>query len=161
MTGIITFRSRFPFMPAMAIVASCPITSAATWLTASGMTGFTLPGMMLEPGCVAGSSISFRPVRAPEVRRRRSLAIFMRPTASVRSAPDVSTAASRFCIASKRSGAGTNRSPVRRASSAVTRSPKPGGAFRPVPSAVPPIGSSARWASVARTRAIPWRTTLA
>jgi hypothetical protein len=81
------------------------------WFTASGITGFTLPGMMLDPGCVAGSSISFNPVRLPEVRRRRSFAIFMRPTASVRSAPDVSTAASRFCIASNRSGAVTNGRP--------------------------------------------------
>src|SRR5207248_19925 len=106
MTGIMTFRSRLPFMPATAIVASWPITRAATWLTASGITGFTLPGMILEPGCVAGSSISLSPVRLPDASSRRSLATFMSPTASVRSAPEVSTAASRFCIASKRSGAG-------------------------------------------------------
>ncbi len=161
MTGIMTFRSRFPFIAAIAIVASCPITSAATWFTASGITGFTLPGMMLEPGWVAGSSISLSPVRGPEVRRRRSFAIFMSPTASVRSAPDTSTAASRFCIASNRFGAATNGSPVARTSSATTRSPNPGGALRPVPAAVPPIGSSARCGRVARTRAMPCRTTLA
>src|SRR5881296_3865134 len=48
-TGIMTFRSRLPFIPAIAMVASWPITSAATWFTASGITGFTFPGMMLEP----------------------------------------------------------------------------------------------------------------
>jgi len=89
------------------------------------------------------------------------LAIFIRPTARVRSAPEVSTAASRFCIASKRFGAGTKGSPVTPASSAATFSPKPGGAFRPVPRAVPPIGSSARCGSAAATRAMPCRMTLA
>src|SRR6266542_2547528 len=61
---------------------------AATMLTASAITGFTFPGMMLEPGWVAGSSISLKPVREPDVSRRRSLAIFMSPTAIVRSAPE-------------------------------------------------------------------------
>ena len=51
--------------------------------TASGMTGLTFPGMMLEPGCRAGSSISPRPASGPEFIQRRSLPIFIRLTATV------------------------------------------------------------------------------
>ena len=40
------------------------------------MTGFTLPGMIDEPGCIAGRLISARPARGPDVSRIRSLAIF-------------------------------------------------------------------------------------
>src|SRR5256885_1095415 len=31
--------------------------SKQTWFTISGITGFTLPGMMEEPGCIAGRRI--------------------------------------------------------------------------------------------------------
>ena len=51
MTGIITLRSKFdPSALAQAIVASLPTTCAATIITASGMTGLTLPGMIELPG---------------------------------------------------------------------------------------------------------------
>jgi len=76
------------------MVASLPITSAATIATASGITGFTLPGMMLLPGCSAGSAISASPARGPLFIQRRSLAIFIKLTASTFSWPDSSTAAS-------------------------------------------------------------------
>ncbi len=58
MTGSITFNWKLPDWPAIVIVASLPMTCAATIATASGITGFTLPGMMLLPGCSAGSEIS-------------------------------------------------------------------------------------------------------
>ena len=51
------------------------------------MTGFTLPGMMLEPGCVSGSASSAMPARGPMPISRMSEAIFQRPSAIVRSAP--------------------------------------------------------------------------
>ena len=38
------------------MVTSLPITCAPTWVTTSGMTGFTLPGMIDEPGCKIGKS---------------------------------------------------------------------------------------------------------
>ena len=69
----------------MVIVASLPITCAATMVTASGITGLTLPGMMLLPGCSAGSAISPSPASGPLFIQRRSLAIFISATASVRS----------------------------------------------------------------------------
>ena len=55
----------------------CRCTCAATMATASGTTGLTLPGMMLLPGCSAGSAISPRPASGPLFIQRRSLAIFI------------------------------------------------------------------------------------
>ena len=45
-----TFSSKLPAAPPQAIAASLPTTWAQTMSVASGMTGFTLPGMMLLPG---------------------------------------------------------------------------------------------------------------
>ena len=50
MTGIMTFSSSCPASAAAVIVASHPITWKQTWLTISGIDGFTLPGMIDEPG---------------------------------------------------------------------------------------------------------------
>ena len=54
-TGIMTLSSKFPFAPAQVIDVSLPITCAQTIITDSHITGFTLPGMIELPGCVAGS----------------------------------------------------------------------------------------------------------
>src|SRR5918995_1435877 len=53
-TGSITFSSKLPLCPARAMVASLPITCAATMAALSAITGLTLPGMMEEPGCTSG-----------------------------------------------------------------------------------------------------------
>ena len=55
---------------------SQPITWKHTWFTISGIDGFTLPGMIDDPGCTAGSAISPMPARGPMLSSRRSLAIF-------------------------------------------------------------------------------------
>src|SRR5512140_2598416 len=55
MTGIITLSSSWPASQAAATVASHPVTWKHTWLTISGTDGFTLPGMIDEPGCAAGT----------------------------------------------------------------------------------------------------------
>ena len=60
-----------------ATVVSLPITCAQTWMADSQITGFTLPGMMEEPGCRSGMAISPRPVFGPEPIQRRSLLIFI------------------------------------------------------------------------------------
>src|SRR2546425_1169177 len=52
-----------------------------TMFTISAIDGFTLPGMMLEPGCTSGRRISASPVRGPEASSRMSLAILPRSTA--------------------------------------------------------------------------------
>ena len=44
---------------------SQPITWKQTWFTISGIDGLTLPGMIDDPGCTAGSVISSIPVRGP------------------------------------------------------------------------------------------------
>ena len=64
-----------PASAARDTVRSFPMARKQTWFTTSGMTGLTLPGMMLEPGCMAGRLISWSPQRGPEASRRRSLQI--------------------------------------------------------------------------------------
>ena len=58
------------------------------------MTGLTLPGMMLEPGCRSGRWISPSPARGPELIHRRSLQILVRLTATTLAAPLSATSAS-------------------------------------------------------------------
>jgi hypothetical protein len=119
MTGIIVFSSKFPAAPHQAMVASWPITCAQTMSRLSAITGFTLPGMMLEPGWTSGSFSSPRPQRSAQERDGvfRSLRLEM---------------IARF----------DERHPVRREISAITAAANPGGALSPVPTAVPPRGSS-------------------
>ena len=88
-------------MPPIVIAVSFPITWAATCVTTSGMTGFTLPGMIELPFWSSGRKISERPARGPEPIRRRSLAIFVSETATTLSAPEASTRPSRAACASK------------------------------------------------------------
>ena len=65
------------------------------------MTGFTLPGMIDEPFCSSGSTISPRPARGPLDIQRRSLQIFVSATAAAFNDPDVETIASRAACAAK------------------------------------------------------------
>ncbi len=102
-------------------------------------------------------AISPRPVFGPEPIHRRSLQIFTRETATVRSAPDISTALSCALCASKWFFASVSGSPVCSAMRAVARAPKPSGVLMPVPTAVPPSASCARRGSAASTRSIPKR----
>src|SRR3954451_2985512 len=156
-TGIITFSSKLPDAPATVTVASLPTTWAHTIRVASGSTGLTFPGMMLDPGCRSGRLISARPVRGPDDIHRRSLQIFVRPTAIVLSCPDSSTRASRAPCASKWLAASVNGSPVAVASSAITFSANPAGVLIPVPTAVPPSGSCATRGSTDSSRSMPNR----
>ena len=48
--GMYTLSSNAPLPPPHATAASFPITCAATCVTASGITGLTLPGMIELPG---------------------------------------------------------------------------------------------------------------
>jgi hypothetical protein len=100
-TGIMTFSSKLPAAPDHAIVASYPITCAQTMSRLSAITGFTLPGMMLDPGCTAGRRSSPSPQRGPEPNHRISLAILVRATAYTRNAPLRKTTASLAACASK------------------------------------------------------------
>ena len=76
-TGSITFSCSCPAEAASVTVRSSPITRNPVWLTTSGMTGFTLPGMIDDPGCICGRLISLKPQRGPDASRRMSLQIFV------------------------------------------------------------------------------------
>ncbi|CAM5388191.1 hypothetical protein SCALM49S_03767 [Streptomyces californicus] len=114
--------------------------------------------MIDEPGWRSGSAISARPVRGPEAIHRRSLQIFVSETAMALSWPDVSTSPSRAPCASKWSRASVSGSPVTSATRAITAAEKPGGVLMPVPTAVPPSGSSASRGREARSRSTPYAT---
>lgn len=64
-----------------------------------------IPGMILLPGSFSGRLSSPSPQRGPEARKRMSLAIFIRLTATVFKAPDTSTMASWAARASNLLGA--------------------------------------------------------
>ncbi len=138
MTGLKTLSCRCPLEPATVIVVWFPITCAHTMVSASTCVGLTLPGMIDEPGSLAGSTISPIPQRGPEPSRRMSLPIFIRLAASTLSAPEASTIASWALRASNLSSAVSNGRPVSSAILAATARSKPSGAFNPVPTAVPP-----------------------
>ena len=80
-TGSITLSSKLPEAPATVIAVSLPITWAQTWRVASGITGLTLPGMMLDPGWRSWRWISASPAVGPQPIQRRSLQILTSPTA--------------------------------------------------------------------------------
>ncbi len=128
----------------MVTATSLPKTWAQTIVSASDCVGLTLPGMIEEPGSFSGIRISARPERGPDASQRTSFAIFMRAAASVLMAPCAATIASCAASASNLLGADVKGIPVSFAISAATFSPKPAGAFRPVPTAVPPSASSCR-----------------
>src|SRR5260370_16304848 len=75
--GIITFNSKLPAAPHQAMVASYPITWAQTISRLSAITGFTFPGMILDPGWTSGTFSSPNPQRGPEPSQRMSLAILV------------------------------------------------------------------------------------
>ena len=128
----------------MPTAVSLPMTCTATMVTASHWVGLTLPGMMEEPGSLAGMRISPRPSRGPEANQRTSLAIFIISAARAFSAPWANTSSSRLVRAWNLFSAVRKRLPVRSDTSRATRRSKPAGAFRPVPTAVPPSASSRR-----------------
>ena len=158
MSGIWTFSSKLPCIPPTVIAVSFPITWAETWQTTSGMTGFTLPGMIDEPFWSSGMKISARPVRGPDPIQRMSFAILVSETAMVFNAPDVSTSPSRAACDSNGSAGGEIVRPEAAARRSRTRAANSGWVFRPVPVAVPPSGIWPRRGSADSTRAFPSRT---
>jgi len=141
MTGLNTLSSKWPFDPATDTVVWLPMICAQTIVRASHCVGLTLPGMMDEPGSLAGRMISPMPERGPEPSRRMSLAIFIRLTASVLSAPELSTIASCAARASNLFSAVTKDSFVISATCFANSTSKPTFELIPVPTAVPPWAS--------------------
>ncbi|MDB6158146.1 MAG: iron-sulfur (Fe-S) oxidoreductase [Gammaproteobacteria bacterium] len=120
-----------------------------TMTMASCCVGLTFPGMMDEPGSFSGNSSSFNPQRGPEASQRTSLAIFMRATASPRTAAIAATIASSEPWAANLLGAVTNGWPVSVAIVAAISRLKSGGALSPVPTASPPGSHPLVWISAA------------
>lgn len=108
---------------------------------ASHCVGLTLPGIIDEPGSLAGRMISPMPERGPEPSKRISLAIFMRLTATVFMAPEASTIASCAARASNLFSAVTNGSSVMSATCFANSTSKPFLELMPVPTAVPPCAN--------------------
>ena len=101
-----------PPSAAMVTVMSLPTTEKATWLTISGITGLTLPGMMLDPAWRGGSRSSPSPAWGPDESSRRSLQILETLTAVRLSMPETWTKLPVSEVASIRSVAETTGSPV-------------------------------------------------
>ncbi len=98
-SGIITFSSSCPPLAAQAIPASIASTWYDTIASISAIEGFTLPGMIDDPGCTAGRRSSPSPVFGPLPSSRRSPPIRTSSSAAVRSAADSATAGASDCIA--------------------------------------------------------------
>ena len=104
--------------------------------------GFTLPGIIEEPGSLSGIIISPIPQRGPDDNILTSLAIFINATAVLFKAPLNSTIASCAAKASNLFGAVINGIPVNSAIFLATKISYPFGVFKPVPTAVPPKANS-------------------
>ena len=85
MIGRMALSSKLPCDPANAIALSSARTWMQTMTMASHWVGLTLPGMIEEPGSLAGRISSLIPHRGPEASQRMSLAIFISGTARPRS----------------------------------------------------------------------------
>ena len=123
---------------AVAMTWSVPMTWKHTWFTTSGMTGFIFPGIMDDPGAIAGSFISPKPHRGPEANKRKSLQIFETFTATRRMMFEKSKNEPVLLDASMKSLGDVSGSSVNKPSSATASSAKPSCAQILVPIAVPP-----------------------
>jgi hypothetical protein len=74
--GSAMFNSSSLASQAREIATSAPMIWKQTWLTTSGITGFTLPGMMEEPGCIGARWSSYNLQRGPDESQRKIVADF-------------------------------------------------------------------------------------
>src|SRR5208282_5189884 len=93
-TGLYTLSSKLPCDPPKPTAAVAPCTCTQTIVTASHWVGFTLPGMIEDPGSFSGIDNSPIPQRGPEASHRTSLAIFISDPAQVAKAPLANTSSS-------------------------------------------------------------------
>src|SRR5216684_652230 len=140
-TGLYTFSSKWPWLPATVMAVWFPNTWQQTMVIASHCVGLTLPGMIDEPGSFSGSISSPRPERGPEPNKRISFAILNRPVAIELMAPCANTYASLEASASNLLGALVNGSLVILATCFANVFANFGFELRPVPTAVPPCAS--------------------
>src|SRR5208282_4537959 len=89
-----TLSSKLPCDPPKPTAAVAPCTCTQTIVIASHCVGFTLPGMIEDPGSFSGIESSPSPHRGPEASQRMSLEIFISEAASVCMAPCAKTISS-------------------------------------------------------------------
>ena len=136
--GLKTFNSKCPWDPAIVIPLWFPITFTQTIVTASDWVGLTLPGIIDEPGSLAGSTSSPYPALGPDPKNLISFAIFIRHTAVVFSVPEKLTISSCAAKAANLFFDGLNGSLVILLISLTIFLSKFFFVFNPVPTAVPP-----------------------
>ena len=118
-----------------------PITFTQTIVTASDWVGFTLPGIIEEPGSLEGNINSPYPALGPEPRNLISFAIFIKLTAVVFKVPEKLTISSCAARAANLFFVGLNGSFVIFLISLIIFLSKFFLLFIPVPTAVPPCAS--------------------
>ena len=91
--GINAFNSKLPLAAHILIALSFAMTFIATCVTISGITGFTLPGIIVLPACISARCIS---LNGFEFIMRKSVDIFIIFTANDFKSPDTSTNTSLF-----------------------------------------------------------------
>ena len=74
-SGLKAFNSKWPCAPPWLTAKLLPITWQHTILSASIWVGFTFPGIIDEPGSLAGMFISPNPDLGPDERKRKSFRI--------------------------------------------------------------------------------------
>ena len=121
---------------AIVTAISLPITLHAIWLTTSGITGLTFPGIIDEPGCIGGKLISPIPVRGPRESSLRSLQIFDSLTARRLMVEEYITKSLVSCVASIKFFASFRSNPVISLKCSKTIPLYSGSALMPVPIAV-------------------------
>ena len=137
-TGSKALSCNCPSDAAHVTVVSMPNIMKQHWFTHSGMTGFTLPGMMLLPACRAGTLRSSNPVCGPELSSRRSSAAFFRCMARFLTVCDVAMYPLISVMAATGSDAAVMGSPVMAARWRVAVVRNRRSAQMPVPMAVAP-----------------------
>ena len=148
-TGSKAFSCNWPSATAQFTVTSMPKIVKQHWLTHSGITGFTLAGMIDDPAWRAGTLRSLKPQRGPELSSRKSSAAFFRCTARLLMAADVATYAPISVMAATGSGAAVTGKLVICARCLMADLRNRRSAQMPVPMAVAPRLS---WASSGTTR---------
>ena len=101
--------SKFPELPPSPTATSLAITCMHTSRSASHCVGLTLPGMIDEPGSLAGMRSSPRPPRGPDASQRTSSACLASARRAAFSAPCSATSASSPASAANLLGAPVKR----------------------------------------------------
>ena len=154
--GTKTFSSKCPCIPPTAIAASLPITWAATWVTTSGITGLTLPGMIELPFWSSGQEdLAEAGARARPHQPQVVGDLRQRDGDDLQRAGGLDEAVARGLGLERVGRRARPAGPSPRAHARARARANSGCVFRPVPTAVPPSGIWPSRSSVASSRRPP------